>query len=675
MARVFRIPFFSGMVPRAERRALQDTQAQVATNIRLTGGGLEALYTPALVSNPGVAGALSIYKMTHLGIDYWLAWAADVDAVKGPVAGDTTNRTYFTSSSFEPRVTNFDLATAGTPYPDSWYVLGVTPPVTQASLSHSGGSGTAVSRAFVYTFVTQWGEESAPSPATDVVVGKTDGTWTIGGTTGMDTAPPNTYSISAAAWSGGALTLTVGSTFGLRAGEYVTLSDLAPTSLNTSWEVVSVPSTTTFTITMSDPGTITDQTGTATRDASHNTSGMTKNIYWSETNSAGETVYQLVKTAVAVADTSTTVAGDTTAEEEITSTDWVMPPVDLQGLLFHPSGAAVGFSKNQLCFSEPNAPYAWPEEYRFAVDHNVVGIGIYGTTVVVATEGRPYIATGVDPAAVTLTLVDQPWPCLAKRGVVSMDYGVFYPAPQGLAFIGIQGPELVTQGLYTQKEWEELTPSSFRAASYSGRYVASHTPDDTRKLLIIDRGEFASVTTATEVVDALYGDQKTGALYVVQNGGVYEWDSPSGSLLTYDWMSKEFVAPAPFNPGAARVDADFELTPEENAALEAAVAAVVAANQAIVDADTYDAEGSLAAVGEYEVGGVSFDPAPADTSEDLQFQLWINNELKFTKQLTTSRAFALPAGYKADAIAVRITGNVKVLGVVVGESMLALRGA
>jgi hypothetical protein len=117
--------------------------------------------------------------MTDGVTDTWLAWNADVDAVKGPIAGDATYRTYFTGKN-EPRVTNLQLASSAPPFPGAFFVLGVYPPQTAPTVVHDGlGGGAAVSRAFAYTFVTPWGEESAPSPVSAVVNGLVTGTWTI----------------------------------------------------------------------------------------------------------------------------------------------------------------------------------------------------------------------------------------------------------------------------------------------------------------------------------------------------------------------------------------------------------------------------------------------------------------------------------------------------------------
>jgi hypothetical protein len=81
-----------------------------------------------------------------------------VDAVKGPIAGDATFRTYYTGKN-EPRVTDLSHATSSAPFPGSCFVLGVFPPAHRADgrARHGVGGGAAVSRAFVYTFVTPFG--------------------------------------------------------------------------------------------------------------------------------------------------------------------------------------------------------------------------------------------------------------------------------------------------------------------------------------------------------------------------------------------------------------------------------------------------------------------------------------------------------------------------------------
>lgn len=68
-------------------------------------------------------------------------------------------------------------------------------------------------------------------------------------------------------------------------------------------------------------------------------------------------------------------------------------------------------------------------------------------------------------------------------------------------------------------------------------------------------------------------------------------------------------------------------------------------------------------------------PIPPLWLDSLQFQLWIDDTLKFSKQIGSSRAFRLPGGYKADNVEIVLSGNVKVSAVTLAETMDGLRQA
>jgi hypothetical protein len=661
-----RITGFSGMLPRRGARLLEENQAQVAMNCRLTSGYIAPLNDTKRIYAPGVPDIRSIFKINNGVDDFWLAWDVDVDAVKGPIAGDATFRTYFTGDN-EPRVTDLSLATSSTPYPKQFYVLGVYPPKTAPGASHAGGAGAAISRAFAYTFVTQWGEESQPSPASAVTAGKVDGTWTVNN---MDVAPANTFAVLGATWSGGIATLQVGSTFGLRIGEEFSLAGMTPSGYNTSSSVITALDATHISYAVaSNPGAFAAG-GTVTKTAPHNTTGMTKRIYWTETTVQG-TAFQFVK-EIAVATTSDTVAGNTVAGEVLPSEDWPMPPVSLRGLCLHPSGAMVGVSMNEVCFSEPNKPYAWPEAYKLAIDYDGVGCGVFGQSVLIATEGMPYVATGVEPASMTLERVDQPWPCLSKRSIVSFGYAVAYAAPQGLVMVGLSGAQIVTKDLYTQEEWLLLNPDTFAAGQYAGRYVAAYDGDGKRQMIVIDKSEFASVVGANKDVATVWGDPSTGNLFVVINDVIEQWDADTGMKMVSDWLSREFVFPSLINLGAARVDIDLAMSEEEIAAAQAAYDAIKAANEAIIAA--LASKGSLNAhsLNTVSLNGSLIQTLPPITWESLTFQLYVDGAIKYSKTITNRNPFRLPSGYTTDNAAVRVSGNVIVKAIQLAESMREL---
>lgn len=667
----FRIKGFSGVVPRRGARLLADNQAQVAVNCRLTSGYIGPLKDPLFITDPGVDGIQTIFRMTDGVSDFWLAWNRDVDAAKGPIAGDITFRTYYTGDG-EPRVTNIQLSTAGAPFPNSGFVLGVYPPATVASLSHAGGAGAAVSRAFVYTFVTPWGEESQPSPPTAIVVGKVDGTWTIGAGPGMDVAPLNTFGVTGASWAAGVATVLIPATFGLRVGEEVTVSAINPGGYNgTRLAITAINPGVSISYALAvNPGAYVGG-GAVDRTAPHNTTGMTKRLYWTETLADG-THLRLVK-EIPVATTNTTVAGNTISTAELASATWVQPPTDLKGIQFMPGGFAVAFHGNELCFSPPFIPYAWPVAYRLTTDYDIVGIGTVGSMAVVVTKGNPYIATGIDPAAMTLAKVDQPWPGLSKRSIVNMGFGVAYAAPQGLALVGPGGSDLVTRDLYTQEEWKTLNPSSFKSAQYAGRYVASFDFEtNQRQLFIIDKSEFATEVMANANVTILYGDIPTGRLYAVIDDQIREWDANPGLRMTADWFSREFVFPKPINLGAAKVDADFTMSAADIAAAQAASDAQKAVNAALIAALATQGSINAYSVNALSVNGSAVKALPPVNWDSLTYQLYIDGQLKFSRTLTDSKAFRLPAGYKADNAACRVSGNITVKGIVVAETMKGL---
>lgn len=135
-------------------------------------GDLRPIASPLQVATT-TAGNKSIYRMGRDVVSdtqYWLSWAADkVHAVRGFIAEDTTERTYYTGDGV-PKWTDNVIGLATAPYPTAWRQLGVPAPTTAVTLTQTGGVSTIIEdRFYVTTFVTDKGEESAPSPPSAVI--------------------------------------------------------------------------------------------------------------------------------------------------------------------------------------------------------------------------------------------------------------------------------------------------------------------------------------------------------------------------------------------------------------------------------------------------------------------------------------------------------------------------
>ena len=187
----FKLITFGGLAPQVSPRLLADTLAQTAEDVILDSGRLVPIRNNTDDYTLSATGQNSIYKYEFGGVEYWLEWPDEgVDVVPGPIPGDATGRLYWTgeSGSFARMANNTSILTGSGSYPRASFRLGIPAPTGTASTSVSGtddGTQTKYSTSYVYTFVSSFGEEGPPSPAS-TVFDKVDGqTVTI---SGMDTS-------------------------------------------------------------------------------------------------------------------------------------------------------------------------------------------------------------------------------------------------------------------------------------------------------------------------------------------------------------------------------------------------------------------------------------------------------------------------------------------------------
>jgi hypothetical protein len=187
---------FGAMLPAVESTLLPQSNAEIAENTWVYSGALEGMPEPVQVHTlvtPGSGRAFRI-PLTDVGKDnipdsYWLEFAsADTDVVITPIADDTFERIYWAAPGIEPSYNTQARITNGDPA----FKLGIPAPATLPTLSVAGGSAPTETRAYVYTWVSAYGEEGPPSPPR-IVTGNASGTWnlTLTAPTGGDTTGRN----------------------------------------------------------------------------------------------------------------------------------------------------------------------------------------------------------------------------------------------------------------------------------------------------------------------------------------------------------------------------------------------------------------------------------------------------------------------------------------------------
>ncbi len=191
---VITIGAFAGQGPRTSPSLLQDNQAVRAVNCNLFSGEIRAFKDTARSWKPTKAGYLETICLYEGS--YWLHWTTDVDVAHGPIVDDDAKRLYFTGEG-APKMTTLALATQGegTDYPLASRPLGIPAPdsadAPKPLIVTPGGGVTVNARSvtYVYTYVSDLGEEGPPNAASEVT------TTHNGETVGLSgfTAPPAGY--------------------------------------------------------------------------------------------------------------------------------------------------------------------------------------------------------------------------------------------------------------------------------------------------------------------------------------------------------------------------------------------------------------------------------------------------------------------------------------------------
>lgn len=342
------------------------------------------------------------------------------------------------------------------------------------------------------------------------------------------------------------------------------------------------------------------------------------NIYRSLTAADGSTNWYFVA-QIAVA---TTTYSDTLLPENLgeflPSEGWVPPPSDLEGIVSMPNGIIVGFSKNTIRFCEPYQPHSWPIAYELTTEEDIVALGAFGSSLVVTTEGNPYLITGLHPSEMTMERLEISQSCVSKRGLADTGYAVVYPSPDGMMMIGPGVAKLITEDLFTRQEWQALNPSSIVGFFQDGRYLGFYDNGTVQEGFILDpKNPKASLTFTSVYATAGYNDPIDDALYLQIGDDIEKWDADATNL-TYTWKSKVFVTPAPVNMAAAQVFADSYSTP-------------------------------------------------------ITLQLEVDGVLRHTRLVYSNKPFRLPAGFLGEEFAVTLSGTVDVNQVVLADTMAALQ--
>ena len=136
------------------------------------------------------------------------------------------------------------------------------------------------------------------------------------------------------------------------------------------------------------------------------------------------------------------------------------------------NGMMAGIVDGAVRICEAYTPYAWPLAYELIPpDATPVGLGVYGQNLLVLTTGRPLLVTGSSPESLDQQVLDIPQGCVSARSVVSMGTGVVWASNDGLTWFGLGGTKSLTNGVIAPQTWRDYGPENLIGTQYEGLYM------------------------------------------------------------------------------------------------------------------------------------------------------------------------------------------------------------
>lgn len=359
------------------------------------------------------------------------------------------------------------------------------------------------------------------------------------------------------------------------------------------------------------------------------------------------------------------------------SLSWDMPPADLKGLISVAGGFLAGFTGRTVRLSVPYQPHAWPEEYSYAVDDEIVGLGTFGNTVVICTKGKGQLLIGQTPDVMSLQKMEGVTPCLSAQSIVSTAGAVMWSSTDGL--VAIDGSsnraQLISKAWVTKDEWNaRFGPTTQKASVYQDRYFAFYTDQ-----LGFTIGFDDPVTGFTELqvagVNSVDLDPLTGNTLLSIGNVVYEWDGDSTGTLQYTWQSKPFMQAKPVNYGAMQIRADFGGANTPVPVLVAQGIGGYALNTLGINggkpgATPYKIGGSINGPADFIALGVA--PGPPAPGPEIAVKLYVDGVLWWFGAVLSEDVVRLPSGMKGVKFEVELQGNSSIWSVVLSDTAKGL---
>ena len=605
---------FDGVFPRASPTMLEQNQATVANNVKLYAGELRYWRGPTVDYTPANV-PVSMYKIYRSGSSAWMTFTSDTDLVLGPLADTTEIRMYYTSTSFsKPRKTNWAMATTATPYPASYYNMGVPAPTAAPTVSATASAGATIAGTYVYvyTYVSTFGtikEESGPSPASAVVTLTSGQGTTVGGFTNAPTTASG-YNITA---------MRIYRSISDSSGNvnYAFVTEIAITA------ATGVPASSTYLDILSAT-----QLGSAL-----------PSLFWNTPPDALQGLVAMANGILAGFVGNTVYFSEPYYPHAWPSSYSLTVPHNIVGL---------GAFGNMLLVATEKFPYV-----------------ISGSSPGSMSQERLPLA---EPCVSKRSIVSDEYGVsyASPNGLVSV----------GMGARGVVTTKLFRRDEWQTLTPSSLIGAVYDNKYFGVFTSTSFAPNN--QTLVMSRDDIPALSYLNDTVKlqigALHVDPQYGYLYYFStvDQKIYRLDADDNNPTTYDWQSKRFVFMHGETFSALKLDADFSTANSTNA-YAAQIAAISTANQAIATS-SWNAALGLAVLNKYTVDGGALTDFPAPQTVRYVNVTLYGDDGAITAQLAISTfdTVRIPP-FRSREMQVRIQGNANVRGIALASTVQELR--
>lgn len=640
---------FFGQRPRVASHLLPESFAQIAQNVDTSSGALSPMRRHSRVAALYGTDIQSLYKWVENSNPHWISSVNALDYAKSPAGSDLYERVYFTGEA-EPRAHANDIVSAPFDPSTDFYKLGVPAPTGKPTIE-SGYTPDSTYRAYIYCFVTAYGELGPPYQADiasisdygsgDVTLSHIEAPagfrritkiWlyrTNSGDSGAEFDFAKEYTLPAFAAYSGAATYND--------GDYVSYGS---------------------------PGLL--------YKCIHNsTTGIPPDDPVNGVGGSGDDYWEYF--------TLTDDVADEDLGETCPSRNWDPPPAALCGLTVHAAGFFAGFTGHTVYLSEPGLAHAWPYSYSF--ENEVVAIEAFGNSIAVLTKGYPYLLTGSAPEQMSKNKLAVFYPCLSRRSAVVADNGVLYASKTGL--IGIDeenGAVNTTAEIFTEKEWEKYATSQTIGAYSAKKYIGFSGQTG----FVIDFSTL-SFATLTAAANAVFPCNDDGCMYLVMPDD-YDLDNPPSPVplcvrmwegnavdpMFYRWRSRIYITPSRTNFSCARImtaDAWYDSLLSMLAESEL----YAGYNEDFFDDDLIEGGFNERGFNVHGFNGDCLYELPAiQASLAVRFRYYCDNVLRTEKNVIPGQPFRMPKGFGGKTHMYEIEAAIAISRVDIANSMKEL---